>query len=85
MCLTDNGNGVRGSDFVSGYPPGIHVAATWNKDLAYARGYHLGGEFRTKGVNVALGPVVGPIGRIAKGGRTWEGGCTLNPCPQFTS
>lgn len=30
-------------------------------------------EFRTKGVNVALGPVVGPLGRIAEAGRNWEG------------
>jgi beta-glucosidase len=34
---------------------------------------YMGGEFRTKGVNVALGPVVGPLGRIAEGGRDWEG------------
>ena len=33
----------------------------------------MGGEFKTKGVNVALGPVVGPIGKIAYGGRNWEG------------
>jgi beta-glucosidase-like glycosyl hydrolase len=33
----------------------------------------MGGEFRAKGVNIALGPVVGPLGRIAKGGRNWEG------------
>jgi len=33
----------------------------------------MGGEFRTKGVNVALGPVVGPLGRMAEGGRNWEG------------
>jgi len=33
----------------------------------------MGGEFRTKGVNVALGPVVGPLGRVALGGRNWEG------------
>ena len=33
----------------------------------------MGGEFRTKGVNVALGPVVGPLGRVAEGGRNWEG------------
>jgi beta-glucosidase len=30
-------------------------------------------EFKSKGVQVALGPVVGPIGRIAEGGRNWEG------------
>lgn len=34
---------------------------------------YMGGEFRAKGVNVALGPVVGPLGRIAEGGRNWEG------------
>jgi beta-glucosidase len=33
----------------------------------------MGGEFKTKGVHVALGPVVGPLGRVAKGGRNWEG------------
>lgn len=33
----------------------------------------MGGEFRAKGVNVALGPVVGPLGRVASGGRNWEG------------
>ncbi|KAK1050347.1 hypothetical protein LTR74_017085 [Friedmanniomyces endolithicus] len=31
-----------------------------------------GPEFKRKGVNVALGPVVGPIGRIAEGGRNFE-------------
>lgn len=33
----------------------------------------MGGEFRRKGVNVLLGPVVGPAGRIVRGGRNWEG------------
>lgn len=27
MCLTDNGQGVRASDFVSGFASGIHVGA----------------------------------------------------------
>ena len=27
MCLTDAGNGVRGVDFVNGWPSGIHVGA----------------------------------------------------------
>ncbi|EPE30335.1 (Trans)glycosidase [Glarea lozoyensis ATCC 20868] len=30
-------------------------------------------EFRRKGVNVMLGPVVGALGRVAQGGRNWEG------------
>lgn len=33
----------------------------------------MGWEYRRKGVNMLLGPVVGPIGRIAEGGRNWEG------------
>lgn len=33
----------------------------------------MGSEFRLKGVNVALGPVVGPLGRVVEGGRNWEG------------
>jgi beta-glucosidase len=32
----------------------------------------MGGEFKTKGVNVLLGPVVGPSGRVQRGGRNWE-------------
>ncbi|RMZ76663.1 hypothetical protein DV738_g4783, partial [Chaetothyriales sp. CBS 135597] len=73
MCLTDAGNGVRATDFVNGWPSGIHVGASWNKELTRSRAIHLGGEFRAKGVNVALGPVVGPIGRVALNGRNWEG------------
>lgn len=46
---------------------------SWNKDLARQRGLHMGQEFRHKGVQVLLGPVVGPIGRVATGGRNWEG------------
>jgi beta-glucosidase len=32
----------------------------------------MGAEFYKKGVSVALGPVVGPVGRITSGGRNWE-------------
>ncbi|ONH68996.1 putative beta-glucosidase M [Cyberlindnera fabianii] len=73
LCLQDAGNGVRGTDFVNAYPAGVHVGAAWNKDLAHQRGLHMGKEFEVKGVNVALGPVVGPVGRVARGGRNWEG------------
>ncbi|KAJ5679118.1 hypothetical protein N7462_007362 [Penicillium macrosclerotiorum] len=73
MCLQDAGNGVRYTDFVNSYPSGIHVGASWNKSLAHDRGWYMGGEFRKKGVQVALGPVVGPLGRTTTGGRNWEG------------
>lgn len=33
----------------------------------------MGQEYRKKGVNMILGPVVGPLGRVALGGRNWEG------------
>ena len=33
----------------------------------------MGREVRLKGVNVVLGPVIGPLGKIASGGRNWEG------------
>ncbi|KAH6610843.1 glycoside hydrolase family 3 protein [Trichoderma cornu-damae] len=73
MCLSDAGNGLRNADFVSGFPSGIHVGASWSKDLAFRRGNAMGGEFRKKGVNVLLGPVVGPAWRTVRGGRNWEG------------
>jgi hypothetical protein len=73
LCLNDAGNGVRGPDLVNAYASGISVGASWNRNLSDARGYYMGNEFRTKGVNVALGPVVGPLGRMAEGGRNWEG------------
>ncbi|KAJ5095000.1 hypothetical protein N7532_007291 [Penicillium argentinense] len=73
FCVSDAGNGLRGTDYVNSWPSGLHVGASWNKGLAKQRGAHMGAEFRRKGVNLLLGPVVGPLGRIAEGGRNWEG------------
>lgn len=73
LCFYDGPNGIRGQEFVSAFPAGIHVAATFDRDLMYRYGRALGREFRGRGVNVALGPVAGPLGRVAKGGRNWEG------------
>lgn len=73
LCLHDAGNGIRATDFVSGWPSGIHVGASWNRDLARRRAVNMGFEYRTKGVHIALGPVVGPLGRVVRGGRNWEG------------
>ncbi|KAF1819718.1 glycoside hydrolase family 3 protein [Dissoconium aciculare CBS 342.82] len=73
MCFQDAGQGVRGQDGVNAYPAGLHVGASWNRELALERGQYLGAEFNRKGVSVALGPMVGPLGRVATGGRLWEG------------
>ena len=73
FCFADAPTGVRGQEFVSGFPAGCHVAATFDADLMYRYGEAVGREFYGKGVHVALGPVSGPLGRIARGGRNWEG------------
>ncbi|KAK1976064.1 glycosyl hydrolase family 3 N terminal domain-containing protein [Colletotrichum cereale] len=73
ICLQDGPDGVRGQEFVSAFPAGIHLGATWDRNLSHAYGVALGAEFRGKGINVGLGPVGGPLGRIARGGRNWEG------------
>ncbi|KAK9776950.1 putative beta-glucosidase [Seiridium cardinale] len=73
LCLSDAPDGIRGNEFTSAFPAGIHVAATWDRDLMYQYGKALGEEFKGKGINIALGPVAGPLGRVARGGRNWEG------------
>ncbi|EMR69432.1 putative beta-glucosidase 1 protein [Eutypa lata UCREL1] len=73
LCFADAPDGIRGQEYVSAFPAGIHVAATWDRDLMYQYGKALGSEYRGKGINVALGPVAGPLGRVVRGGRNWEG------------
>lgn len=73
LCLSDGPNGVRSTNLVSSWPSGISVGASWNRFLAQQRAVGMAKEFKNKGVHVALGPVVGPLGRIAQGGRNWEG------------
>ncbi|KAF2703917.1 glycoside hydrolase family 3 protein [Pleomassaria siparia CBS 279.74] len=73
LCLQDGPLGVRNSDHNTAFPAGITVGATFDKDLMHARGVAIGEEFRGKGVNVHLGPSVGPLGRRPRGGRNWEG------------
>ncbi|GIC88239.1 beta-glucosidase [Aspergillus udagawae] len=73
LCLHDSPLGVRNSDHNTAFPAGITVGATFDKDLMYDRGAEMGEEFRGKGINVLLGPSVGPIGRKPRGGRNWEG------------
>ena len=51
----------------------LTLLSSWNTELAYQRAQFIGEEARKKGVNLLLGPLVGPIGRIVRGGRNWEG------------
>lgn len=81
LCMQDSPLGVRFADYVSAFPAGINVAATWDRSLAYARGAAMGQEARGKGVDVLLGPVCGPLGRAPLAGRNWEG---FAPDPYLT-
>ncbi|KXT13326.1 hypothetical protein AC579_6024 [Pseudocercospora musae] len=81
LCLQDSPVGVRMTDFNSVFPAGVNVAATWDRKLAYARGKAMGEEFAGKGIDVQLGPVAGPLGRVPEGGRNWEG---FSPDPILT-
>lgn len=81
LCMHDSPLGIRGSDFNSAFPSGQTTAATWDRGLMYRRGNAMGVEFRGKGVNVLLGPVAGPLGRMPAGGRNWEG---FSPDPVLT-
>ena len=73
FCTQDSPLGIRFADYVSAFPAGGTIAASWDRGEFYRRGYQMGVEHRGKGVDIQLGPVVGPIGRNPKGGRNWEG------------
>ncbi|KAJ4298329.1 hypothetical protein N0V88_003354 [Collariella sp. IMI 366227] len=73
LQLQDGPLGIRFADNITAFPAGITVGATWNRQLMYARGKAHAIEARQKGVNVLLGPCVGPLGRMPAGGRNWEG------------
>ncbi|KAI5863601.1 glycoside hydrolase family 3 protein [Durotheca rogersii] len=73
LCLQDGPVGVRYTDLNSVFPAGITAAATWSRSLLRRRGEAIGQEFSGKGVDIHLGPVVGPLGRDPAGGRNFEG------------
>ncbi|KAK4634791.1 Beta-glucosidase 1 [Fulvia fulva] len=73
LCLQDSPLGIRFADFASAFSAGVTIAATWDRKLFYSRGYDMGTEHKLKGIDVQLGPVVGPLGRAPEGGRNWEG------------
>lgn len=72
LAYQDGPLGLRFADNATALPAGVTVGATWNKELMYLRGKAHGTEARMKGVNVLLGPCVGPLGRMPAGGRNWE-------------
>ncbi|PQE04926.1 glycosyl hydrolase family 3 n terminal domain-containing protein [Rutstroemia sp. NJR-2017a BBW] len=73
LALQDGPLGLRFADNATAFPAGITVGATFNRELMYKRGKAHGQEARLKGVQVLLGPCVGPLGKLPAGGRNWEG------------
>lgn len=73
LCLQDGPLGIRFAQPVTAFPAGINAAATWDAALIKERGAAMGKEAKAWGINVQLGPALGPMGKIAQGGRNWEG------------
>ncbi|PSS05280.1 glycoside hydrolase family 3 protein [Coniella lustricola] len=81
LCLQDSPLGVRYGTNVTAFTPGIQAASTWDIALIRQRGEYLGAEAKGCGVHVLLGPVAGPLGKNAQGGRGWE---AFGPDPYLT-
>lgn len=73
LCLQDGPLGVRSAASITAFPAGIQAGATWDRALMRERGRALGEETKALGIHVILGPVAGPLGQFAQGGRNWEG------------
>ena len=73
LCFQDSPSGVGDNvQYSTAFAPGIHIAASWDRDLFYRRAVAIAKEFRGKGVHFALGPMMN-IDRNARHGRNWEG------------
>lgn len=73
LCLQDGPLGIRFGTGTTAFTPGIQAASTWDVELIRQRAQYLGAEAKGCGVHVLLGPAPGPLGKIAAGGRNWEG------------
>lgn len=81
LCIQNGPLALEQGTYTSVFSAGVSVAASWDKKIAYLRGLHMAEEFKGKGAHVLLGPVAGPLGRAALGGRNWEG---FSPDPYLT-
>ncbi|KAG7100012.1 hypothetical protein E1B28_001799 [Marasmius oreades] len=72
LCLQDGPLGVRLADRITTFPTGLNTATTFNRTLIRQRGLFMGTEFKDKGVNVALGPMMNML-RVPAAGRNFEG------------
>ncbi|GKZ63055.1 hypothetical protein AnigIFM49718_010786 [Aspergillus niger] len=71
LRLHDGPNGLNALEEVTAYASGITVGASWNKDLAHARGQSMGKGARRKGATCWDRLLVRLAGQ-RPGGRNWE-------------
>ena len=73
LCYADSDTGLgNGHSFAVGFPPGITVASTFNRELMRARAFAIAEEMKVKGAHSVLGPVLAN-GRSVEGGTNFEG------------
>ncbi|GAA5980421.1 hypothetical protein JCM10908_001649 [Rhodotorula pacifica] len=72
LCEADGPTGIN-SRYSTQFPAEVSVAATWDRDIFYARASAESAEYARLGAQVPLSIVVGPMGRSVYGGRNWEG------------
>jgi len=71
IWCSDASAGMRCFPGGTSFPAPIAMAATWDRDLMYQIGSHIGEEFRHKGISILLGPGVN-IYRVPTNGRNFE-------------
>jgi beta-glucosidase len=54
LCLQDGPTALRDADYVSVFPSGVTLAASWDRQMIYDRALAMGREFRAKGTHIAL-------------------------------
>ncbi|TNY17462.1 glycoside hydrolase superfamily [Rhodotorula diobovata] len=72
LCAGDATAGLT-SRYSTQFPAPISAAATWSRDLIYARASAIGKENADVGIDTSISVVAGPLGRSPWGGRSWEG------------
>lgn len=85
LCLHDGPLSVRQAVYVSVFSAGVSAASSLDRSLVRQRGGYMGTEFRKKGAHVALGPVVGALGRSPFAGRNWEDAAAIHPAIENTT
>lgn len=73
LCLQDAPVGISYAHNVTVGVAGISTTASFDKKLFRSRAEYMGREFRGKGINVQLGPVLNML-RVPSAGRNWESG-----------